>query len=1345
MSTPSVFSQAFNFPPISSSVNNRTGAVDISFPLAKITSGLQTPASFTLALTYRPGTYLSSSGFGGSWIPNTPRIEGNNGLIYLSNGAVEKYTGNYQLQYHRLQDIKIEVLRITESTPTGRGTVTYNNYVITHKNGTVEYFDEQGKITRLVSASGHYLDFTYEASNSTSSFPRLLRIQDADGNYIAIDWNDIPNQPGVQAKTVVIRQVIANETKVTKIYGSQVFGGTTVYGISLPNSETDRFRFEYTTLNGLAYIRKFTNPNGQVQTFSYGTVSYTNGVTVPVVTQVDTTGANTGDAGKITVNYEYSNNNFTGYSSGQSMQPGQDNCVLRTDEYTYDVTEKHSDIKIVRTFNRFHLLISETLSAKDQDVERRTVNFAYPLLREENINEQNANYSLWIQKESLFRDTSGRQRTISETRAFDNSGNLLSKSKNGTINVYTYYAAAGEDGCPADPNGFVRYLKTAYTASDENNPPPLKTLTLRYQAVRGLDYATPKSGTKSTMLVLTEKTTANGIEMETNGYVASSDGSADAASRPFIGMPAWTQSRSSDQMYGTSFNYSSGSGLAVVTTTYRSVAGTVTLTKAKSKVFSLSSGLTQMERDFNNAVTSYEYDVQGRLTRQANYAGTSLEQVETTTYASYQAIDGYEYQNVVTTTKPNGVQHIDYYNFNNQLSYAFERLPQATPVLLKKMQYNNVGLLESETSYDMATDINGAAKAIAITTSYLYYLRDVSRKTYADGSTESFSKNATLNQETSQRNTGAITTTAYDNAGRIVLIQVGTNSGYTNTTLAQHTYDGLGRKTQSINATGGVTQYSYDVFDRLITETIANTDGNGRVDTNTYAYSSVLQNMALPISVTSKTKKNDVEDTILSETRMYDGFGRLITQDQRNFTYANPYDERPLTSGVADAVITENLDPITSLLLSVVRSGPGDTRMNLSYIYDDTPSSTSAPPTLRLRAATSSQNSVEQTNFQYTYNDRGQVSALFSTYAGGVTASFQKTFSASGERVLTATNYLGKAQRYYYSATTGKLLIKLYDNLNIRLLGDYDTNGDLIRVKLRSPKFGPGSMILAFDMRVTYSAFGLEEKRSFNFQFVNGQVNELTGDRVLDVTNTYAANTLLQNRIVIKGGQGSAGVGQNYTYQAAYGHLATSNTTIGDASGTGAPTTMTYDFAGGQRLATVQETGKNTISYNYTNDAPLSVFDGVTTTEYNRDFLGNITEGPISDGILNFDAANSVVIRQSQQDSNTYQYAYDPFGQLSQIKDGAGDNIIYLYDEGKLISEMSGNTLDNNTRTLYLKFGDIMIGRYIARTTSSGTQEELELYGTDSTGSVRYVKRIAAGGAELSNQYFDYSDYGVRT
>ena len=55
MSAIKVFSEAYNISPLASSVNSRTGGVDISIPLAKISSGLQFPAAFTLALQSKPG------------------------------------------------------------------------------------------------------------------------------------------------------------------------------------------------------------------------------------------------------------------------------------------------------------------------------------------------------------------------------------------------------------------------------------------------------------------------------------------------------------------------------------------------------------------------------------------------------------------------------------------------------------------------------------------------------------------------------------------------------------------------------------------------------------------------------------------------------------------------------------------------------------------------------------------------------------------------------------------------------------------------------------------------------------------------------------------------------------------------------------------------------------------------------------------------------------------------------------------------------------------------------------------------------------------------------------------
>ncbi|MDI2145867.1 hypothetical protein KBJ94_27870 [Pseudomonas sp. ITA] len=1323
MDISNVKSEAFNFSSLSSSVNERTGGVDVSVSLGRISRGLQDPATFELLIYSNPGNPSSNFyGFGGNWLINSPRIDFLNKVIYFGSGKTARYTGNFVLEYRRLKDIRIESKRIVD------GSASYWNTVITHKNGTVEYYNELGAITQLVSASGHRLHFTY-VSEPGEIYQVLSEVHDDNGNQLSIDYGE--TSPGSTERVITVTQLVAGERSVTKVYIQRDVNRDIVKSISLPNNFAQRFHFDYIAQDDRqVYLSRITTPTGRVQEFAYTSINYNSTQTIKVVSTLTTRGNNPVQSDQSIVTYEYGNNNFTGYPLVNTQVQGRDNCIYRDDDFTYVVTEVHDDVRFKRTFNRFHLLVSEELLDAQTQVQHVLTSYTYPTVEGQDINAQPNNFSLWTRKTTKYANPAGDIREVYEARTFDLYGNLVShRDESGLTTTNVYYPADSslQEGCPPTPDGYyVCHLKRSQI-KPEGSTSDMKTLEFKYKKVDGFSYTSPVLADPPTIvrpyMTCIVESKVNGIILSTADYISATENTA-ATARVFVGMPLWERIPSQDKPYNITYSYSMVGHQAKVQATHRSTdAEGAVLEKTTEKTFSLCSGLTAEERDFTGAITQYQYDAENRLIKKTRFFGTAWQQEEHYSHEYYKNIDAtYGYQNVTVTTTATGMQHIHYTDFNDQLTYALEAIPGGEAYCVKSQQYFNNGLLAAQTEYDKVLEPHGNEITLNNTTRYTYAARELIQISHPDGTRDILSRNKVLNTQDHRQRGGARYRTAYDNAGHVLSLAAITEGehGEITTYLEQATYDGFGRKVTSVNRTGGRSNYAYDNFDRLLYETVHDTDGNGRTDTTTYTYDTDLQNMNLAVAVSSRTSLNEEQDVIVQASRAYDGFGRLIEQDQQKFSYAQPYYDQPSRDyDLYNAANTVTVFDATTLLPNTVTQTLAESPETLrSYSYDK---STGA-----ITQAQIAYSGVETARFQYSYNAKGLLTQTQRTYTNGGSITTAKTYSASGQRVMTSTNLLGTLQHYGYDYL-GRLWTKKYDGLGIRLGASYHhLTGLLTRLTLEGDTFLGGSRYLAI-LEFEYDAGHFESRRTLEI-FLNG-----TMQTVLDTATERGANECITSRNLSKGASATDNIRYAYTALGAYGHLSASTRTQGTAS----PVQTRYKFAGGQRFSSVETTGQDTVHYNYHYDRVSSLRWGENTRFISSDVAGNLIDGPEASPHarrLNYDASNSLVSCHLPDTGKTYAYRYEPLGNLSQIQHGE-EFITYIYDNDTVIGEVSGNV-----KTLYLSFGDYLLGRYVQR----GNQVALEIFGTDAAGTVRSVTTCLPGEQSLPTAYHDYSDFGER-
>ncbi|WP_144508072.1 RHS repeat domain-containing protein [Bacillus mycoides] len=1378
MASTQVFSQGFNFLPLNASVSNRTRSVNANIVLGKISSGLQNPATFTLALNYNPGSNARQNfGFGKNWTINTPRLDSTNNLIYLSNGAVEKVlpasNGTIKFLYHKVDDCRIEVVESGDDVD--GGSIRDTNYRVKHKDGTIEFLNGNGFITKLVSASGQYLNFTYE--NPGSSNPALKEINDGSGNKIKLDY---------YSNRIEITQTINSISRTTTVY----LNATLISSISLPNDTNNKYEFEYTTIDNSKYISKISQPNGNVQEFTYESIKYSNDTNVQVVKKLTIKGKNNEPSQEITYSSSGSNQerNFTGYKNDSNYAPvtGADNCILHTDDYKYQVVERYSDIEYTRVFNRFHLLVNEYIKKPGETYNRQETTYEYnKIISSANINGQtNKNFSFWTKKTITYKNSQNQTRSVNTTQSVDEYGNQLEEVKVSGVRVTNaYYPAAGEgDKCPADPNGFVNYLKSSTTSAGTEEP---KTIEFTYRSVTGLTYTLPVDTTYALPnnnnnngqatnynrvqtnsnrvqainytfvtpnMVLVKNKKENGVFTQKHiRYFAAND--TPVPNRLDVG----SLKHINTGTLNMNFTYSHDGDRS--TTTTKLTSGS--LEKQSSVTILRSTGLVAEETDHANAVTKYSYDDLNRLTRKEAYSGTAYEQAETYSYSNYSDRGTpYGFQNAITKTIPSGKQFISYVNNKNQLSYSLEVLGDNSKYCTSSIVYDVNGLVTSETEYDRVTNSSGNAVAITNTTNYTYDVRKLSETRYSNGDKETITRDVVANTETSRKNSQVSITTKYNNYDAPVEIYHNRDNG--KHIITSYTYDSFGREIETKNALNGRKTLSYDKFDRVVTEIVKGSVDSGRQDTTTYTYDgSQIQNMNLPTKLECTTQQgtgtttqqgtNSSSQNVLTSNRVYDGFGRLTSQDgqpNRSYSYDQSYYDRPsktnITGNTTNNFTSEMLNSTTLQIEQTIdKDAAGNERKCTYEYYNNT-------GLLKKSKVHKAGGTTLRSQSDYTYDNRGLLTRTNVTYvypSASLNVVTTKSYSTSGKRLAsvkyeitddnnTANNTTVEV-RYVYD-TLGRLKNKLYtrDSTNsFGAVGTYIQNGmynnEINKIEMVSPQFTGIAVEKLAEQSFSYDGYGNRDGSVFN-----RYTNSTDHTQELSISNTYGTNLLMSEKR-IRWANNNTRYKREYTYLPQYMQLNTAKRKENDTL----ISTATYGDNGVLRLSSDNVFSERTYTNDRINTLKKTTDTNPVTLTY--DSNGNITKDAFTskNRSITYSGGNKVI--KVISDGVTYDYFYDASGRLVNISNSSSKGVTFLYDGDELIAKYT----TDNILTYYFSFGNIPLGSW----NKTGNDVKLELYGTDTDNTVFAsntfvpVSRDASSPILESRKQIDYSEFGEST
>ncbi|MBX8511618.1 hypothetical protein K5D34_18190, partial [Pseudomonas cichorii] len=995
----------------------------------------------------------------------------------------------------------------------------------------------------------------------------------------------------------------------------------------------------------------------------------------------------------------YSNTNFLGFNAIGLIwdDDGLDNLYQADPRYTYTSTEMlwvegKALRSTVRTFNNFHLLTEETVTQGDNVLSTRTTYHGIPGLP---FAQQPAQCQLPHEVLKIWYHPSASSQTHEETTrtTFDVFGNLLTQENpDGTLETRRYYPATGGDGCPADPQGFVRNLQDSTVTPVPGAPgeaPVLRTA-YRYALQTGVGGTTPD------WLAMTDERLlqVKGIDETELQHTAFTyiDQPADRYQHGRKLKDTLTLnglSTITDYTYQRTRNTRAGETVQHTTLTLSTSFDTVS--KTWTLQHSLLNGQPLLNRDDSDVEIAYRYDALGRVTEETAAPGT---QYEATKHYHYvlSAVDGQQAEQEVTDVK--GIKTRTLLDGMNRVVKALRQGADEND-LTRYVQtysalYDTRGLLIEDTESDwwlveVENEPELQLRELPLTSTYEYDdWGEQSSVTGPDGikrhKVKDPVKSTTTEWQAGMGKTLTVTN-LFDKPDSIERLALDDSRISLETTV----YDGLGRVFGKFDALNHYRTFSYDAFDRLRTQQLPD---KAEIERN-YALHSRED---LPVSIS-------VDGVVLGE-QAFDGLKRMTDSTIGGRVSRFEYSGGQLQP---DKVHTPQGQVIDYIYLPQLGEQPIQRKIVSStadYTYD-------------LQSARLVSSKEQDQELERDYYSNGELKEE-RRRQGGEAYVMQYRYSLKG-RLLGYTDVLGQVQTYSYDAS-GRI-----EQLDVgALTSTFSYNAEGLLDSIETIDSGQSLKI-----SLEYDDAGREVLRSF----------VLPGGAVQKLVQVYDAADHLQQRTL---GQGSLVLrDETFTYDSR-GRLERYT-----ASGPEAPLdpqgkqiqSQVFGFDALDNIVSVETVfagGSNTALYEYTGLDPTQLSavrnshaDYPASIELEYDDNGNLTLDEAG-RTLEYDALSRLLAVSANDGGELVDYGYDAQDSLTLSRE-AGIQGQRFYRDGQLANQLQGT----QQRT-FLRVDDILLAE---QREEGGTS----LLVTDAKKTV--MAEVDAGSVTL----FEYTAYGHRS
>ena len=1036
----------------------RTGLFAKTLTLASLKGNYQTGPDFKLQVSFDPQQDFMNdltpfgSGWGLSIAAFQRSSEFGDGHLTLPSGKKyylkELTDGPVAMEGYLLNDVQI--------------TWDSNAWILTvrQKNGDTHLFEslpgDQSSgnlyLSRTTSEDGRSLYFSYENSSFSSGDSMLVCLtgvtDDTGMQLVFVDYS------GAAGNGTVVSLASDDSTSRQFTFLQENNSLVSVLG---PEGYDARFTYYHNQADGgvpMLLLSTVADSNGLYEQVTYSEASdpSSGGITLPGGTSIQTTVREYRRAGDLTVT-DGSTDYIATYTfdpPGANQYNYLGNPVIPNDQvderrdsllhyegaFTYSntmtetLTRVAADGSVIApvmkvtttTYNKFHGMICKVVTC-DGGLHTLTEILTYAAT-DGVIDDQVPTYALPLTHEKVWSDGSVST-TESESFAWDAFANLTSRTdKAGIKTERTYYSANGESGCPADPYGFVRHLKTRIVTPGVPSEAGLPTA-----PVRQYDYHYDSvNGYNGTSLIrrsgMSQSEDAGVTPVLKKAWGWQKDTSLLNAARlssSSVTLPA----ADGDKTTITSLVFSLEDDNAVVRrVTIRT--GYDGLTHKERTDSYVISGKRKARADISlsesaPAVTmDYKYDALGRMTHKTACKGSPFEAVQTFTYTP-SSLEVDITRQVFENLNPY-VQYVPMVNMVKTSTSA--RGVQSQSVMdsvgntLEQRVQDVDGIVSTDTQmfYTVSTTRYDGTGDTLVSVSYDYYdqkgnlstaqsvsLYDEWGEQYGtvtpDGHTET-TRHDPLNRTTYSSLTTVegkeiqkqrVTEDVSGNALKTERLNAD-DSVYSTETSG---YDGLGRQVRITDAMNNSTWTTMDEFDRPVK--VMRPDGT--VHLSEWASHSTKKLMC---RVAVAESEKDGADGYTYGTRTFDGLNRVIDMTvggrQSLYTYSDGSNRDPvIVKTPAGNTLTYTYQPeLGDAVLSAV-SDAGNEEAVLTFTYD--------PQTGDTRTSDSDIATDDYVRKSLSYTPSGQLSNEQLTYRlkGGEEESRNQKmiYSLGGNPVMT--------------------------------------------------------------------------------------------------------------------------------------------------------------------------------------------------------------------------------------------------------------------------------------------------------------------------------------------------------
>ncbi|PKY05470.1 hypothetical protein P168DRAFT_234023 [Aspergillus campestris IBT 28561] len=800
---PPFYTQAFNFGNLlEKGVDPRTGQFTCAIDIWDAPTDARNCPPFKLSLVFDPLNSLDL-GLGKGWSFNLSYYDWRNGILHLSTGErfrVIDEGGDLLLPDQKLQTFKVKK----------HG----SDYHVIHKSGQIEVLEDNSKCGRYVpgliyTASGRCIELTWE---SHEGYPRLLVIRESSQMQVAIDYGINPRR--------ILRAADNSEQCELSLYIEHDM--LTRLVLPLPQAPSWTFRYHIgNPFIGLSYV---TSPSGLQEEIGYddrGHIlppSSQECYSLPYVTSHVMKPGN--GQPEIKTAYCYSEQNFLGLGDVYWLQHDKDNLYQAHNDYEYwTMAEIEGGSRTTYTYNRFHLLVKSVEENGDCTTTQRT---RYPFSDSVLFEDQLAYFQMPESITKTYNDGRTRSSRSETTRfEFDEWGNPTKDiGPDNVVVSRTYYATAGESaaesselGCPADPHGFKRYLKTqTVIPPDTGFPAPIRTESYKYCQIQ------TAAGAVTSYYVAAEQhigyENSDVVKRNRFKYV-------DEPISSDHGRLLQHVSRHLDQSVTTkdwSYELRRDDRLAV-STRVTSFDGHVV---DDHVVYSTVHGLATTHRDHAGVEDHFEYNLLGQIVKTTSNPGTGYETVRRHEYTLLEGTAGTQTtvtdaKGVKTRTITDGLERLCRVERQSHEHVESQESENFYPLMTH--DYNAQGQCVQTTQFDWLTTDDGQLQKQE-TTQQLEYddWGQVSKVIGADGLI-TISSSDPINLTETKGIQGEGTTKTYFNVTGAPIRTVFHQANNQLYSEKIHYYDGLNRLVEEKDPLGRVTKYQPDSFDRIIQTT----------------------------------------------------------------------------------------------------------------------------------------------------------------------------------------------------------------------------------------------------------------------------------------------------------------------------------------------------------------------------------------------------------------------------------------------------------------------------------------------------------------------------------------------